>query len=405
MLIKIAWRNVWRNKRRSFITIAAIFIAIFLAIIMRSLQLGMYDNMIKNVVGSFSGYFQLHSKGYWEDKNIDNSYKVGKSTINNIKEIEGVSNVIKRIQTGVLSSNNNLSKFLYVTGIEQKEEEKLTDWNKRLVDGRLLDKEDKSIIIAKGVAKYYNAKVGDSLIFIGQGFHGMQAVGIYPIQGIIDMKNPNLNNMSVFMNLSVAQDFVSADQRITNLVIDKEQYFDEIKIVEAIESKIDIQSNDLMTWKEMTPELNQLIQADNAGGMIVIIILYMIVSFGIFGTVLMMTQERLYEFGVLISIGMKKSKLMITLIFETIFLTIIGVLTGFAISRPIVNYFHFNPIRLFGSAAAQLESAGFEPVLPFMNTYDIPFIHGLIIILISLATCIYPIIIISNLNPIKAMNR
>lgn len=405
MLIKIAWRNVWRNKRRSFITIAAIFIAIFLAIIMRSLQLGMYDNMIKNVVGSFSGYFQLHSKGYWEDKNIDNSYKVGKSTIKNIKEIEGVSNVIKRIQTGVLSSNNNLSKFLYVTGIEQKEEEKLTDWNKRLVDGRLLDKEDKSIIIAKGVAKYYNAKVGDSLIFIGQGFHGMQAVGIYPIQGIIDMKNPNLNNMSVFMNLSVAQDFVSADQRITNLVIDKEQYFDEIKIVEAIESKIDIQSNDLMTWKEMTPELNQLIQADNAGGMIVIIILYMIVSFGIFGTVLMMTQERLYEFGVLISIGMKKSKLMITLIFETIFLTIIGVLTGFAISRPIVNYFHFNPIRLFGSAAAQLESAGFEPVLPFMNTYDIPFIHGLIIILISLATCIYPIIIISNLNPVKAMNR
>ena len=405
MLIKIAWRNVWRNKRRSFITIAAIFIAIFLAIIMRSLQLGMYDNMIKNVVGSFSGYFQLHSKGYWEDKNIDNSYEIAKSTINNIKEIEGVSNVIKRIQTGVLSSNNNLSKFLYVTGIEQKEEEKLTDWNKRLVDGRLLDKGDKSIIIAKGVAKYYNAKVGDSLIFIGQGFHGMQAVGIYPIQGIIDMKNPNLNNMSVFMNLSVAQDFVSADQRITNLVIDKEQYFDEIKIVEAIESKIDIQSNDLMTWKEMTPELNQLIQADNAGGIIVIIILYMIVSFGIFGTVLMMTQERLYEFGVLISIGMKKSKLMITLIFETIFLTIIGVLTGFAISRPIVNYFHFNPIRLFGSAAAQLESAGFEPVLPFMNTYDIPFIHGLIIILISLATCIYPIIIISNLNPIKAMNR
>ena len=405
MLIRIAWRNVWRNKRRSFITIAAIFIAIFLAIIMRSLQLGMYDNMIKNVVGSFSGYFQLHSKGYWEDKNIDNSYEIAKSTINNIKENEGVSNVIKRIQTGVLSSNNNLSKFLYVTGIEQKEEEKLTDWNKRLVDGRLLDKEDKSIIIAKGVAKYYNAKVGDSLIFIGQGFHGMQAVGIYPIQGIIDMKNPNLNNMSVFMNLSVAQDFVSADQRITNLVIDKEQYFDEIKIVEAIESKIDIQSNDLMTWKEMTPELNQLIQADNAGGMIVIIILYMIVSFGIFGTVLMMTQERLYEFGVLISIGMKKSKLMITLIFETIFLTIIGVLTGFAISRPIVNYFHFNPIRLFGSAAAQLESAGFEPVLPFMNTYDIPFIHGLIIILISLATCIYPIIIISNLNPVKAMNR
>ncbi len=405
MLVKIAWRNVWRNKRRSLITIASIFIAIFLAIIMRSLQLGMYDNMIKNVVGSFTGYIQIHEKGYWEDKNIDNSYEVSPTFIDNVKNIEGVSNVVKRLQTGVLSSNNNLSKFLYVTGIEQKGEEKLTDWKKKLIDGKLLDDNSKSIIIAKGVAKYYDAKVGDSIILMGQGFHGMQAVGIYPIQGIIDMKNPNLNNMSVFMTLEVAQDFVSANNRITNLVIDKEQYYDEVYIASKIKNKIDILSNDVMTWKEMTPELDQLIKADNAGGLIIIVILYMIVSFGIFGTVLMMTQERLYEFGVLISIGMKKSKLMVTLIYETIFLTFVGVVSGFIISRPIVNYFHYNPLKLFGSAAAQLESAGFEPEIPFMTTYSIPLTHGSIIILISLLTCIYPIIIISKLKPIKAMNR
>ena len=160
------------------------------------------------------------------------------------------------------------------------------------------------------------------------------------------MKNPNLNNMSVFMPLKVAQDFVSAKNRITNLVIDKEKYFDEIKIAKEVKSKVEIQSKDVMTWKEMTPELDQLIEADNAGGILIIIILYMIVSFGIFGTVLMMTQERLYEFGVLISIGMKKSKLMITLIFETIFLTLIGVFIGFIVSRPIVNYFHYNHIEI-----------------------------------------------------------
>ena len=197
MLIKIAWRNVWRNKRRSFITIAAIFIAIFLSIFMRSLQLGMYDNMIKNVVGSFSGYVQLHSKGYWEDKNIDNSYEVSESVLNDIKRIDGVSNIIKRLQTGVLSSNNKLSKFLYVTGIEQEDEKKLTDWSKRLIHGTLLNDNLSSIIVAKGVAKYYDAKVGDSIILIGQGYHGMQAVGIFPIQGIIDMKNPNLNTIPV----------------------------------------------------------------------------------------------------------------------------------------------------------------------------------------------------------------
>ena len=405
MLIKIAWRNVWRNKRRSLITIAAIFIAVFLAIIMRSLQFGMYDNMIKNVVGSFSGYIQVHSKGYWDDKNINNSFKIDPDTYNKIEDTEGVSNILKRIQTGALSSNNDLSKFVYITGVQLENENKLTDWSKRLIDGELFKKNSNSIIVGKGVAKYYGLKVGDSLVFIGQGYHGMQAVGVYPVDGIIDMKNPNLNNLSVFMNLDVAQNFVSADDMLTSLVINKDEYFDENKLAKNIRSITDYESSDVMTWKEMTPELDQLIEADNAGGLLIIIILYMIVSFGIFGTVLMMTQERLYEFGVLISIGMKKSKLIISLIFETVIITFVGTLSGIIISRPIVNYFHYNPVRLFGAAAAQLESAGFEPVIPFMNSFDIPVIHSLIIIFISLLTCIYPIIIISRLHPIKAMNR
>tara|TARA_Y100000992_G_scaffold235679_1_gene166521 strand:- start:84 stop:1169 length:1086 start_codon:yes stop_codon:yes gene_type:complete len=361
--------------------------------------------MIKNVVGSFSGYIQVHSKGYWDDKNINNSFKIDPYTYNKIEDTEGVSNILKRIQTGALSSNNDLSKFVYITGVQLENENKLTDWSKRLIDGELFEKNSTSIIVGKGVAKYYSLKVGDSLVFIGQGYHGMQAVGVYPVDGIIDMKNPNLNNLSVFMNLDVAQNFVSADDMLTSLVINKDEYFDENKLAKNIRSITDYESSDVMTWKEMTPELDQLIEADNAGGLLIIIILYMIVSFGIFGTVLMMTQERLYEFGVLISIGMKKSKLIISLIFETVIITFVGTLSGIIISRPIVNYFHYNPVRLFGAAAAQLESAGFEPVIPFMNSFDIPVIHSLIIIFISLLTCIYPIIIISRLHPIKAMNR
>ena len=405
MLLKIAWRNVWRNKRRSLITIAAIFIAVLLAIFLRALQLGMYDNIINNVVGSYSGYVQLHSKGYWDDKTIDNAFEVNQSVLADIQNIDGVSTILKRIQTGALSSYNDLSKFVYITGIDPENEEILTDWNKRLIEGRLLKKDSKSIIVAKGVAKYYNLKIGDTLIFIGQGYHGMQAVGAYPLQGVVDMKNPNLNNYSVFMTLPVAQDFVSADNLITNLVIDKEQYFDENKIAQAIKSKINNQSYDIMTWKEMTPELDQLIEADNAGGILIIMILYMIVTFGIFGTVLMMTQERLYEFGVLISIVMRRSKLMITLIYETILLTFTGIMSGVVVSLPIVNYFNYNPLRLWGAAEAQLESSGFEPVIPFMNSYDIPLTHSLIILCISLIICVYPILIIYQLHPIKAMKR
>ena len=126
MLIKLAWRNIWRNIKRSIITITAVFIAVFLSVFMRSLQLGMYDNMIGNVVGSFSGYIQVHSRGYWDEKVIDNAFEATDVTLNKVKEIKGVNNVLQRIQSGSLSSYEDLSKFVFITGIEPEKEKLLT---------------------------------------------------------------------------------------------------------------------------------------------------------------------------------------------------------------------------------------------------------------------------------------
>ena len=404
MLIRLAWRNIWRNKKRSIITITAIVIAVFLAILMRSMQLGMYDNMIQNVVGSYTGHVQVHSNGFWEEQTIDNAFVYNDSLIQKIKKTEDVAGTTKRIQSGCLSSNGDLSKFVFVTGIEPKKEQLLTDWNKRLIDGQLLQTNSNSVNVGKGIAKYYNLKIGDTLIFIGQGYHGMQAVGAYPVSGILDMKNPNLNNTSVFMSLPKAQDFLSANNLMTHLVINKKQYSEEADIVATIKKQLN-QDYEIMSWQEMMPEIETIIQADSAGGLIMIFILYMIITFGIFGTVLMMTQERKYEFGVVISIGMKKTKLMVAMVYETIFLSAIGILLGIALSRPIVLYFYNNPLEFPSDQVEMMENQGFEAVIPFMSSYDIPITHGLIIFFISLIICFYPILTIYNLNPIKAMKR
>ena len=405
MLIKLAWRNIWRNKKRSFITITAIFIAVFLSIFMRSMQLGMYDNMINNVVGSFSGYIQVHNNGYWDEQMIDNAFVNDEVLISKIKSIEGVSNTTKRIQSGSLAANNDLSKFVFVTGIEPEKEKSLTNWDERLIEGQLLDSTSNSINIGKGIAKYFKLNIGDTLIFIGQGYHGMQAVGAYPISGILDMKNPNLNKISVFMTLQNAQEYLSAENLVTHLIIDKKEYYDEKLIADKIKKITNNENYEIMTWQQMMPELEQIIQADSAGGIIMVFILYMIITFGIFGTVLMMTQERKYEFGVVTSIGMKKMKLMVTMVYETIFLTSIGVLSGILLSRPVVLYFYYNPMQFPEDQGEMMENQGFENMIPFMNSLDIPVTHGLIIFLISLLICIYPIITIHRLKPIKAMKR
>jgi len=404
MLIKLAWRNIWRNKKRSGITITAIFVAVFLSILMRSLQLGMYDNMINNVVGSFSGYIQIHSNGYWDEKTIDNAFEPNDKIMTTISNSNGVDNIIQRIECGSLASNDTLSKFVFISGIEPKKEKLLTNWDKRLLEGELLNDQSKSINIGKGVASFFKLNIGDTLIFIGQGYHGMQAVGAYPVSGILDMKNPKLNNVSVFMSLSIAQEFLSASNLITHLVIDKKEYVNEKELASNFTSSLG-EEYDVMTWQEMMPELEQTIQADSAGGLIMVFILYMIITFGIFGTVLMMTQERKYEFGVVVSIGMKKIKLIITMIYETIFLTSLGVILGALISRPLILYYHNNPLRFPEEQAAMMEEFGFEAIIPFMSSYDIPLTHGMVIFCISLVISLYPVITILRLKPIKAMKR
>ena len=401
MNLKLAWRNIWRNRKRSIITIASIALAVFLAIFMRSMQLGMYANMIHNVVGSYTGYIQVHGKNYWEEKTLDNALDYEKNLEDKLLNIKGVEAVIPRLESFSLASNDTVTKGVYINGVIPEKEKMVKSISSRLIAGSIF-KNEGQIIIGKGVAKFFNLKISDTLVMIGQGYHGMSAAGKFHIAGIADMKNPTLNNMSVFMSLKALQNYLSANGIITNLVIVKKEGVNEKALRKAIENNLS-DDYEVMTWQEMLPELEQTILIDSIGGLLMVAILYMIITFGIFGTVLMMTQERMYEFGVMVAIGMKKIKLMVIVLIETILLTLLGVLLGIIAVMPISYYFHLNPYVLPGDQAAVMEKFGFESVVPFSIDYHIPLYHGLLIFVIALIITIYPLMIIAKLKPLKAM--
>ena len=405
MIFKIAWRNIYRNKKRSLITITSIFAALFLIIFMRALQFGFYDNLIKTVVESYAGYVEVHAKGFWDNQNLENSMVVDNELIKNIESVNGVENTVERLQSFSLISTGEKTRGGVINGVVIEDEQKITDWNKNIIDGSF-QLERNEIIIAKGIAEYFDLQIGDSLILYGQGYRGMMAAGKYPVKGIIDLKNPNLNKLGIFMTLESARDYVSSDNISTHIIIDKRQYYSEDKILNDLEN---ILSSDyeVMTWKETLPEIEQTITADSAGGLIMAFILYIIVVFGMFGTVLMMTEERKYEFGVLISIGMSRIRLFSIILVETVILSMIGVVLAILITYPISYYFYLNPINivtLMGEGAdVMIEEFGFDPVVPFSISLDIPFSHALIIFTFSLLISVYPAIRIFRLNPVKSM--
>ena len=405
MIIKLAWRNIWRNKKRSIITILSVFIAVFLALFIRSMQLGMYDGVIKNVAGNYTGYLQVHTKGYWDDRTLDNALPVHDTLIDKILSVKGIENWVPRLETYALASNDKVSKAIMINGIDIEKENLIKPVTDRLEKGSVFKPKSNEIIIGKSLAKYFKVTTGDTLYFIGQGYHGMSAAGKYKISGIIDMKNRELNALVVFMPLSSLQTFLSAPDLITNLILIKDENADVDILKNKLSKKIGDKQYEVMTWKEMLPELHQAIVADNVGGIYMVFILYMIIAFGIFSTVLMMIQERIFELGILTAIGMSKIRLQLIVVLETFFLSLIGVVVGILLAYPIMYYFHYHPMPLPTEKADVMEKFGFLPQIPFSIDTSIIVTHSLIIFSISLLVVLYPVIKIWRLNTLKAMHK
>ncbi|UJH69301.1 FtsX-like permease family protein [Muricauda sp. SCSIO 65647] len=368
---------------------------------MRSVQLGTYKSMIDNVVGSYTGYIQIHENGYWDKRSIDKAVVMTDSLMHKVSNTKGVEALLPRLENYGLLSVGDLTKVIALNGLDFEKEQKLQDIGSKLVQGTL-PKKPKDIIIGKGVASYFKAGVRDTVVFMGQGYHGMLAADKFQVSGILDFKNPTLNKTTALMSLNDAQNLFSANGIATSLVIDKENNARLKSLQAAISSKLD-DSYEIMNWQEMMPELQQTILADSIGGLLMVAILYMILIFGIFGTVLMMTQERKYEFGVLVSIGMKKGKLMLMVFMETIILSLLGVLAGVLLAYPIMLWKHYDPLVLPGTEAEMMETFGFSAEIPFYIQPDLPLVHTSLIFSIALLVSLYPIAIIKKLRPLEAM--
>ncbi|MDG1396069.1 MAG: FtsX-like permease family protein [Flavobacteriales bacterium] len=403
MLFKMAWRNIWRNKRRSIITISSIFCAVFFATFARSFQIGVYNKMIGSMVGMYTGYLQIHQKGYWDEQSIDNSFVPDQQTLELLHNNDYVTEANERLESFALTAHDNLSKGAIVMGVNILKEDALMDLKPKLINGEFPSDTSNSILISEGLASFYNLDIGDSLIFLGQGYHGASANGIYPVKGVVKFPMPLLNERLVLMPILAAQDLFAAPERLTSLVlqIDKPSYLN--KLEKQLGSKLNKETYELLNWKTLLPELVQTIQADSAGGIIILGILYMIISFGILGTLLMMTTERMYEFGILVSIGMRKGKLIFTMVLESLMMGLIASILGIIVVSPVRYYFKINPIRLGGKAAESIEKYGFEPVIQASTQLDIAFNHAGIVMVIVLVCTAYPIWKILLLQPIKAM--
>lgn len=406
MILKIAWRNIWRNKRRSIITIASVSFALFFAIIMRSMQLGTYDQAYASVINATTGYLQLQGKDFWEKQSLEQSLARNSELEEKLKSHPQVEGLVPRLESfALIASDQSETRPAFIRGVDFPSETQFFNLGEKLITGRFPKSGERGVLVAKKLAEKLGLQAGDTLVVIGQGYHGISANGKFQVLGLVDLKNPEANKSTVFMDLQVAQELTGSYERLTALIIAPATTKDLATLKSELLTGVDTAQYQMMTWREMMPELIQAMEADSAGGLAILYILYLVVGFGVFGTILMLTAERRKEFGILISVGMSRARLALSSFLEVAFLALLGVFSGSLLALPVAWYYHVNPIELSGDMDAMMEEYGMEPLLPFSLDPSIWLTNASVVFIISSLLALYVVVNIYRLEAVKAMRQ
>lgn len=401
MILLLSWRNLWRNKRRTVITVASILFAIVFANTMDSLFLGVNQQMTNSMVGIYSGHLQIQRKDFWEDKSLHNTLTPSPDIFERLNNSPKIKGYTKRLESVALASADNLTRGVLVVGIQTEKEKSITNLANKIQKGNYFHGNQDDAIIGKGLAEYLDIEPGDTLIMLGEGHHGASAAGKYHICGTIRMGSPDLDNNLVFLSLPDAQMFFAAPERMTSIPVflnderDQNAVADNLK--QIVEADLAIQP-----WQKMMPMVTQSLGLVEAMRVITIVLLYLLIGFGILGTIIMMTNERIKEFKVLLAVGMLKSKMAAMILLEAIFLAVIGAGLGFLVSVPVVRYLEVHPITFKGRAAAGWESFGIDPVMPTILDMSTFLLHTIIILGLSIVLSVYALNKIRYLKVVSA---
>lgn len=400
--LKIAWRNLWRNKRRTLITVASVTFGLFFASLMSSVQRGSLENMVDNMVRFYTGYIQIQSAEFKDQRSLNNSLEQSEELFTWLEQNKNITDYTSRIESFALASSVEKSYPSMILGINPEKEDKISGLSKWIVEGSFLTSNSDGVILGKELAENLNISLNDTLVLIGQGYHGVSAANLFPVTGILNFPLPEMNKQVVYMNLRSAMDFYSMPNRLTSIIIMVKDLDDVGKTMQLIKKDLPEELS-VYSWNEIQEGLENLIEGKLASGKITLGILFMIIGFGIWGTIIMLMSERKRELGIMIALGVRKIRVIYILLFESLFIGILGIITGIISSVPLLLYFYNNPILVGGEIKQTYEEMGFEPVIKFALNPEIFLTPSIIVLALFTLICLYPIWFIKKLNTANAL--
>jgi putative ABC transport system permease protein len=401
MLFKIAWRNIWRNKRRSLIVISSIIVGVIFAMLNDSLGRGMMMQMLENPIKSHISHIQIHKKGFIDNKNIHKLVPEAEKAETILSELKFIKHYGKRIFVYGLVSSANSSAGAAINGVQPEKEKKITDISKRIIEGTYLTGKKREIVISKKTAEKLEVELGDKVVTVASNIEGDVSNDLFRVVGIYSTSSADFDKMNVFVSLDAAQEMLGLGNNFHEFAIITDDLKNTLNYKDKISERLD-DGYESLAYQDLMPMIMTYLESYDQMMAIFYVIIAVAVLFGIVNTMLMSVFERVHEIGVLLSIGMKTGKIFRMVILEAFVLGIFGTIIGL-----IFGFFFYWLLSIYGIDfsifSESLRSFGMDNVLyPVMDPVII--INSFLMIPIAAVIgAIYPARKAIKLQPTEAM--
>jgi putative ABC transport system permease protein len=403
MLMRMAWRNIWRNKGRSLVIMASIALGLMAGISILALYKGMIHAKVRTVIDRESGHIQLHHPHFRDDQHP--AYTIADTlALNQIRQQPGVQAAAARVVTAGMLTTTSGSAGVNIYGIEPADEQAISKLDQKIREGSYFDTQTRHpIVIGKKLADKMKLKLKSKVVLTFVDTANTMVAAAFRVVAIYESDNAPFDERTVYLLRAQLSGLLSTGRQIHELavILHRDEELD------ATASAFSAMFPDLRveTWKEISPETDLMVSTTDQYSYIILVIIMLALAFGIVNTMLMAILERTREIGMLVALGMNKLRLFLLILYETIFLTLLGSPVALICSFLLIRYFNRHGLDLSGFGQEMMKQFGFQNLVYPEFPWDK--LAGLVMIVAATAIIsgLLPALRALNLKPTEALRK
>lgn len=402
MLLALAWRNVLRNRRRSAITLSSIAIGLAAMTFLWGMIDGINRQMVENTTRYFAGDVQIHLKGYHDDPTLDRAMQDAAQLLDGVRKDPQVAAASLRLEGKALASRGDKSRGVMVAGVAPRDEAKVTVLFDALVEGEPLAEGAAGVLVGEKLADALRVRAGEDLVLVGQAYDGSVASARVPVRGIFRSKIDELDGFVAVMTLETAREFYGAPGGATGVVL-RLRDADRLDIVRSNLAERVGERYEVLGWPRLLPMVAVSTRFHEVVSYVVLLVFFVVVAAAVANPVLMAVLERTREFGIMLAVGMSRSRLLGLVFLETMLLGAAGLVLGNAIGLGITGYFAVAGMDLGAFEAGLRTMPGLSDVVHTVVLPERSLMLSAMVFAIACLMAFYPAAKAAGLEPVLAI--